>query len=103
MSDPDLTELLITRSFDTLVWLVNKGVRFQPSYGRQSYKVEGGKYKFWGGLVAETWGGGAGLVDNEHKACEREGIKIFYETPALSLLTDDRSEERRVGKECRSR
>ena len=47
------------------------------------------RYKFWGGLAAETWGGGAGLVDNEHKACEREGIKIFYETPALSLLTDD--------------
>src|SRR3712207_1939522 len=91
MSDPDLTELLITRSFDTLVWLVNKGVRFQPSYGRQSYKVEGGKYKFWGGLVAETWGGGAGLVDNELKACEREGIRIFYDTPALSLLTDDES------------
>jgi tricarballylate dehydrogenase len=89
MSDPDLTEILITRSFETLVWLRKKGVRFQPSYGRQSYKVEGGAYKFWGGLVAETWGGGAGLVDNEHKACEREGIKIFYDTPALSLITDD--------------
>ena len=85
MSDPDLTEILITKSFDTLVWLRKKGVRFQPSYGRQSYKVEGGGYKFFGGLVAETWGGGAGLIENEHKACEREGIKIFYETPALSL------------------
>src|SRR5688572_4206066 len=89
MSDPDLTEILITKSFETLVWLRKKGVRFQPSYGRQSYKVAGGAYKFWGGLVAETWGGGAGLVDNEHKACEREGIKIFYETPAVALLTDD--------------
>ena len=89
MSDPDLTEILITKSFDTLVWLRKKGVRFQPSYGRQSYKVEGGGYKFFGGLVAETWGGGAGLIENEHKACQREGIKIFYETPALSLITDD--------------
>ena len=89
MSDPDLTEILITKSFETLVWLRKKGVRFQASYGRQSYKVEGGAYKFWGGLVAETWGGGAGLVDNELKACEREGVKIFYETPAMSLLTDD--------------
>ncbi len=89
MSDPDLTEILITKSFDTLVWLRKKGVRFQPSYGRQSYKVEGGGYKFFGGLVAETWGGGAGLCENEHKACEREGIKIFYETPGLSLITDD--------------
>ncbi len=89
MSDPDLTEILITKSFETLVWLQKKGVRFQPSYGRQSYKIDANRYKFWGGLVAETWGGGAGLVDNEHKACEREGIKILYGTPALSLLTDD--------------
>jgi tricarballylate dehydrogenase len=89
MSDPDLTEILINRSFETLVWLRKKGVRFQPSYGRQSYKVEGGRYKFWGGLAAETWGGGAGLVENEHKACEREGIKIHYETPALGLITND--------------
>jgi tricarballylate dehydrogenase len=89
MSDPDLTELLITKSFETLVWLRKKGVRFQASYGRQSYKVEGNRYKFWGGLAAETWGGGAGLIDNEHKACERDGIKIYYDTPALSLITDD--------------
>ncbi|HEY9445465.1 MAG TPA: FAD-dependent tricarballylate dehydrogenase TcuA [Burkholderiales bacterium] len=89
MSDPDLTEILITKSFETLVWLQRKGVRFQPSYGRQSYKIDDKRFKFWGGLVAETWGGGAGLVDNELKACEREGVKIFYETPALSLLTDD--------------
>ncbi|HEY9446334.1 MAG TPA: FAD-dependent tricarballylate dehydrogenase TcuA, partial [Burkholderiales bacterium] len=89
MSDPDLTEILITKSFDTLVWLRKKGVRFQPSYGRQSYKIDDKRFKFWGGLVAETWGGGAGLVDNELKACDREGVKFFYETPALSLLTDD--------------
>jgi tricarballylate dehydrogenase len=29
------------------------------------------------------------LVENEHKACERDGIKLFYETPATALLTDD--------------
>ncbi len=87
-TDPDLCELLISRSFETLVWLRKKGVKFQASFGRQSHKIDG-KFKFWGGLAAETWGGGPGLVENEHKACAREGIKIFYETPALSLLTDD--------------
>ncbi|KPK19416.1 MAG: tricarballylate dehydrogenase [Betaproteobacteria bacterium SG8_41] len=88
-TDPDLCELLISRSFETLVWMRKKGVRFQPSYGRQSYKIDDKRFKFWGGLAAETWGGGEGLVENEHKACEREGIKIFYETPALALVTDD--------------
>jgi tricarballylate dehydrogenase len=88
-TDPDLCEILITRSFETLVWMRKKGVKFQASYGRQSYKVDGNRFKFWGGLAAETWGGGPGLVDNEHKACERDGIRIFYETPAIALLTDD--------------
>src|SRR5512132_1031291 len=76
-TDPDLCELLITRSFETVVWMRKKGVKFQASYGRQSHKIDDGKrYKFWGGLAAESWGGGAGMVDNEHKACQREGIKI---------------------------
>jgi tricarballylate dehydrogenase len=89
-TDPDLCEILISRSFETIVWMRKKGVKFQASYGRQSYKVDNGtRYKFWGGLAAESWGGGAGMVDNEHKACQREGIKIFYETPALSLITND--------------
>ncbi len=89
-TDPDLCEILISRSFETIVWMRKKGVRFQASYGRQSYKVDGGKrYKFWGGLAAESWGGGAGMVDNEHKACARDGIRIFYETPAQSLIADD--------------
>ncbi len=87
-TDPDLCELLISRSFETLVWMRKKGVKFQASFGRQSYQVDG-KWKFWGGLAAETWGGGPGLIENEHKACAREGIKIFYETPAIALITDN--------------
>ena len=83
-----MCELLITRSFETIVWLRQKGVKFQASFGRQSHKI-GNKFKFWGGLAAETWGGGPGLVENEHKACARDGIKIFYERPAVALLTDD--------------
>jgi tricarballylate dehydrogenase len=87
-ADPDLTEILVRRSFETLQWMRGKGVRFQASYGRQAMKVDG-RFKFWGGLAIETWGGGPGLVDGEHKLANREGIPIFYETPALQLLHDD--------------
>jgi tricarballylate dehydrogenase len=65
-----------------------KGVKFQAPYGRQAFKVDG-KFKFWGGLACETWGGGPGLIELEHKACAREGIPIYYETPAIGLITDD--------------
>ena len=87
-TDPDLCEILVKKSFETMVWMRKKGVKFQPSYGRQAFKVDG-RFKFWGGLAVETWGGGPGLVENEHKACEREGIKIFYETPLVALMLED--------------
>ena len=56
-ADPDLVELLVTKSFDSLDWMRNKGVRLIPIYGRQAYKVDG-KFKFWGGLALHIWGGG---------------------------------------------
>ena len=87
-TDPDLCEILVKRSFETMVWMRKKGVKFQAPYGRQAFKVDG-KFKFWGGLACETWGGGPGLIELEHKACEREGIPIYYGTPAIGLITDD--------------
>lgn len=61
-TDPDLCELLVTRSRDTMRWMQQKGIRFIPIYGRQAYKIDG-KFKFWGGLTVEAWGGGPGLVE----------------------------------------
>jgi tricarballylate dehydrogenase len=87
-TDPDLCEMLVKKSFETMVWMRKKGVKFQPPYGRQAFKVDG-RFVFWGGLAVETWGGGPGLIELEHKACEREGITIHYETPAVGLITDD--------------
>src|SRR6478672_7432086 len=39
-ADPDLVELLVTRSFETFCWLREKGIRFIPIYGRQAFKVD---------------------------------------------------------------
>ena len=86
--DPELTEILVSRSFETLKWMRSKGVRFQPSYGRQAFKVNG-RFKFWGGLAVEAWGGGPGLVDLEHQAANRAGIPIHYETRAEALIEED--------------
>jgi tricarballylate dehydrogenase len=88
-ADPDLVELLVNDSLDTMVWMRGKGVRFVPIYGRQAFKV-GGKFKFWGGLTIEARGGGPGLVDSLTAACEREGIEIRYGARAVSLIHDGR-------------
>ncbi|MEL0113690.1 MAG: FAD-dependent tricarballylate dehydrogenase TcuA [Rickettsiales bacterium] len=86
--DADLVEVLVTQSLPTLQWMREKGVRFQPSYGRQAFKVDG-KFKFWGGLCVETWGGGPGLVQSELEIAQKNGIDVLFETRALSLLYDD--------------
>lgn len=87
-TDPDLCEILVTRSRDTLRWMCEKGVRFAPIWGRQAYQVDG-RFTFWGGLTIEAWGGGPGLVDALHGAAVREDIRIAYETRAIALLHDD--------------
>src|SRR5437588_7902726 len=86
-ADPDLVELLVTRSFDTFCWLRDKGGRFLPIYGRQAFKIEG-KVKFWGGLTVEAVGGGPGLINMLTEAATKRGIEIHYRTRALKLLFD---------------
>ena len=87
-TDPDLCELLVTRSKDTMRWLQKKGIRFLPIYGRQAYKVAS-RFKFWGGLTVEAWGGGPGLVEAHTKSANKNGIGIAYNSRALSLIADD--------------
>jgi tricarballylate dehydrogenase len=86
--DPDLTELLVKGSFPALAWMRRKGVRFIPLWGRQAFKV-GGRFKFWGGLTVEAWGGGPGLVDSLTGIARREGVEIRYGARAMALLHDD--------------
>ena len=101
-ADPDLVELLVTRSFDTLNWMRSKGVRFIPIYGRQAFKIDG-KFKFWGGLTLDAVGGGPGLVNMLTESARKRDIKISYKTRAMSLLYDGSAVEgvrvRRAGKE----
>src|SRR5262245_40011212 len=44
-ADPDLVEVLVSRSHETLEWMAGKGVRFAPAYGRQAFKVDG-RFRF---------------------------------------------------------
>lgn len=86
-TDPALCERLVTSSRETMHWMREKGIRFIPIYGRQAFKVDG-RFKFWGGLTLETWGGGPGLVDAHTSIAKVSGIEIRYETRALEILTD---------------
>src|SRR5262252_4360926 len=86
-TDPDLCELLVTKSHDTLVWMREKGIRFVPIYGRQAFKIDG-RFKFWGGLTVETVGGGPGLCDMLFFFKQKTAYEIRYRTRATDLLYD---------------
>ena len=57
-------------------------------WGRQAFKVDG-RFRFWGGLTVEAWGGGPGLVESLTRACTKNGIDILYNARATSLIADD--------------
>ncbi len=86
--DPALVEILVARSRETIRWMREKGIRFQPIWGRQAFKVDG-RFKFWGGLTVEAWGGGPGLVDGWTAAARSAGIDIRYGARATGLISDD--------------
>lgn len=86
-TNPDLCEALVRKSFHTIKWMREKGVRFVPIFGRQAFKVDG-KFKFWGGLTVESVGGGPGLVDMLTEAARKNDIDILFEARATELLVD---------------
>jgi tricarballylate dehydrogenase len=86
-TDSQLCEQLVMRSYSTMQWMQEKGVRFVPIYGRQTFKVDG-KMRFWGGVTVESWGGGPGLADQQHEIAVNMGIEVRFGVRALSLITD---------------
>jgi precorrin 3B synthase CobZ len=85
-SDPALSKALINDSNDAVKWLAGNGVRFQLSFNRQAYKVNG-RFKFWGGMALKTEDGGKGLIADHRAAARRRGIEVYYSTPAKRILT----------------
>jgi tricarballylate dehydrogenase len=84
-ADPELLYRLVSESKNALWWLRDQGVRFLPSYGRQSFRVDG-KAVFWGGLTIEAAGGGQGLMDALFARAERNEVEIRYRHEVVRLV-----------------
>src|SRR5207249_2108453 len=56
----------------------------------------GGVRKFWGGLIVEASGGGAGLSDALFSVAEHAGAEIRYDARAIALLRDQTGAARGV-------
>lgn len=86
-SDPVASQVLIRESLSTIKWLKSIGVRFQLSFNRQAYEIDG-RLKFWGGLSLKTQDGGKGLIEDYKAAARRLGIPVYYSTGLVRLLKD---------------
>jgi tricarballylate dehydrogenase len=87
-TDPDLCEILVRSSNATMHWMKDRGVRWLPQFGRQSFKIDG-KFTFWGGATLAAWGGGRGLVDALYTAAEKADVQVYYKAWVRELLHSD--------------
>jgi precorrin 3B synthase CobZ len=89
-SDPQLSKILIEESNQIVKWLKGNGIRFQLSFNRQAYEVDG-RLKFWGGLALKTQDGGKGLIEDHKAAAKAHGVEVLYSTALKRLITDSKS------------
>lgn len=87
LSDQELADILVRRSFPTMKWLTEQGVRVVPSWTHQAFKVDG-KFRFWGGLCVEAVGGGKGLSDQLFEIAAERDISVIYQHTAERLIQD---------------
>ena len=77
---------LVEDSYDTVRWLADHGVKFDPIWDRQSFDRAGTRV-FWGGLTLAVADEGVGLIRAEMTIFERLGGRLRYDCAAVRLLT----------------
>jgi len=86
-SEVALANALVNESNATTKWLKRNGIKFQLSFNRQAYHING-RYKFWGGMVLKVEDGGKGLTQQHQANCKRLGVEVRYDSPVVKVLTD---------------
>ncbi|MBI2848482.1 MAG: FAD-dependent tricarballylate dehydrogenase TcuA [Chloroflexi bacterium] len=89
LADPELSEVLVNRSNDTIRWLKKAGVKWGLYY--EGMIREGDRLRWTPGSAIQPVGSGAGLVDMEIQAAEARDVEIVYDAMAVKLLTDSDS------------
>jgi tricarballylate dehydrogenase len=95
LADPDLLDALTSRSFPTMRWLRELGLRFIPSLGMHAHEVNG-KIHFRGNAPLEIVGGGLGLVTFLVELAGKRGVEIRYDARAVGLARTDGGRRWRV-------
>ncbi|KAH0831902.1 FAD binding domain-containing protein [Lanmaoa asiatica] len=86
--NPELVKTMVENSRDAIQWLAEiVKIPFILAFHRQAYEVDG-RQKFWGGLALSVEDGGKGLIKTDLKALRERGVKLWFNTPAVKLITE---------------
>ena len=86
-TDPELAELLISRSYDTVRWMSQQGIVMEAAVSLSGIKV-GDTIKWSPGAVIRAQHEGVGLSKMWFDIAARHGVEIRYGTGAVRLLQD---------------
>jgi tricarballylate dehydrogenase len=88
-TDAELAEILIGRSYDTVRWVAQQGVRLEPAVSLSAVRV-GGTIKWSPGAVVRAQHEGVGLSAMWFKIAQERGVEIRYDTGVRRLVEDRR-------------
>lgn len=87
-SDKRLADKLINESRGAIQWIADNGGKFVLSFNRQAYEIRD-RFVFWGGMVTMFRGGGKELVKWHVELAKKNGVEVWWETPAVGLVSDE--------------
>jgi tricarballylate dehydrogenase len=99
-TDPVLSRVLIERSYDTVRWMADLGVRFEFSRAVTGIKIPGtNKTRLQPGAAIRAHHEGIGLSQTLFDLAAEHGIEVLYERQVNRILSDDQG--RVIGIEAR--
>jgi tricarballylate dehydrogenase len=88
-TDPELAEILIDRSQDTVRWMAQQGIVMEPAVSLSAVRV-GNIVKWSPGAVLRARHEGVGLSAMWFDIVEALGVEVRYDTSAVRLTQDAR-------------
>jgi tricarballylate dehydrogenase len=95
-TDPELAEILIGRSYDTVRWMATQGITMEPALSLSGVRV-GDRIKWSPGAVIRARHEGVGLSRSWFEIARQRGVEIRYGTSAVRLVQDQRGRVTGVG------
>jgi tricarballylate dehydrogenase len=87
LTDPELSQVLIGNSYETVCWMAEQGIGFELALSLSAVRV-GSVIKWPKGAIVRAAHEGVGLSRMWFAAAQRAGVEIRYGSPAQRLVQD---------------